>query len=177
MQKVCQSLAECGFDVLCPDLLQRESHFDYAQEEDAYRYFMEKIGFPKACLHVKKWLKDSKNQYKKIFVLGFSVGATVAWMCSEERQLDGIVGYYGSRIRDFLKINPRCPALLFFPQEEKSFHVDEVMAVLNAKDNVEAHKCNGNHGFSDPYSPKYDEQSAKQTCHMMMAFLRKHNQG
>jgi dienelactone hydrolase len=174
MKYVCQSLSEYDFDVLCPNLLERETPFDYSQEEDAYSNFMENVGFTNALVAIKNLLSDIKDEYEKIFVVGFSVGATVAWLCSEEQLVDGIIGYYGSRIRNYMEISPQCPTLLFFPQEEKSFNVDELISALDNKNKVEVHKFNGQHGFSDPFSPKYNEESAKKAFNQMLIFLRKH---
>ncbi len=131
MKFICQSLSEYDFDVFCPNLLDKEMPFDYSQEEDAYSNLMKNIGFTNALITIKNSIMDIKDEYKKIFVVGFSVGATVAWLCSEEQLVDGIIGYYGSRIRNFMDISPQCPTLLFFPQEETSFNVDELISTLD----------------------------------------------
>ncbi|WP_327862649.1 hypothetical protein [Aeribacillus composti] len=77
-------------------MLEQETPFDYSQEEDAYFNFMENIGFTNALVMIKSLLSEIKDGYKNIFVAGFSAGATVAWLCSEERLVDGIIGDYGS---------------------------------------------------------------------------------
>ncbi|WP_026572883.1 dienelactone hydrolase family protein [Bacillus sp. UNC438CL73TsuS30] len=169
----CDLLSKQDFDVICPDLLEREQPFDYSEEETAYLNFMENVGFSAAVDKIKDLLLVVKNKYQKIYIIGFSVGATVAWLCSEEECLDGVVGYYGSRIRNFNQIVPRCPTLLFFPQEEQSFSVDELISNLDKK-NIEIYKCFGKHGFSDPYSTKYNEISSQNAFNEMLNFLKKH---
>ncbi|WP_330501599.1 dienelactone hydrolase family protein [Peribacillus frigoritolerans] len=170
MQGFCELLSKQGFDVICPDLLERETPFDYSQEEAAYRHFMENVGFTGALYKIKDIVSDIKDAYQKIFILGFSAGATVAWLCTEEECVDGIVGYYGSRIRNYAELAPRCPALLFFPLEEPSFNVDELISALESKD-VEVHKFMGGHGFSDPYHSKYHAGSAQAAVSKMMKFF------
>ncbi|MBT2664183.1 dienelactone hydrolase family protein [Bacillus sp. ISL-4] len=167
----CESISKQGFDVIFPDLLERETPFDYSQEEAAYRHFMENVGFTGALHKIKEILSDIKDEYQKIFILGFSAGATVAWLCSEEEYVDGIVGYYGSRIRNYAELAPQCPALLFFPLEEPSFNVDELISALEIK-NVEVHKFSGKHGFSDPYNSNYHAESAQKAVSKMMKFFR-----
>lgn len=169
---VCETLSQHGFDVICPNLLMQENSFDYTQEEDAYCNFMENVGFPNALFKIKDLISTIKSKYKKVFVVGFSVGATVAWLCSEENSLDGIIGYYGSRIRNYPEINPQCPVLLFFPQKEKSFKVDELIAVLIKKDKVNIHNYEGEHGFGDPFSKKYNEESARITLNELINFIK-----
>jgi len=170
MDDVCRLIAEQGFDVICPNLLNRDQPFDYAEEKAAYLCFMENVGFPDVLRKLNTIISNLDRQYRKIILLGFSVGATAAWLCSEDERVDGIAGYYGSRIRDYLNISPSCPALLFFPEKEQSFDVDACMSQLESK-NVKTVKLKGEHGFSDPYSVKYNRQSSQIAYEMMMEFL------
>ncbi|WP_313799658.1 dienelactone hydrolase family protein [Cytobacillus sp.] len=170
MVDVCNLLSEENFDIICPDLFEHIP-FDYSQEEMAYHFFMDNAGFLNGLHKIKNILIDSKDEYSKIFIIGFSIGATVAWLCSEEEGVDGIVGYYGSRIRDYVNIHPNCPVLLFFPNEEKSFNVNELVSTID-QPNIDAHICRGEHGFSDPYSSKYNEELAKSTFRETVNFFK-----
>ncbi|WP_057913783.1 dienelactone hydrolase family protein [Peribacillus muralis] len=171
MHDFCDVLAEQGFAVMCPNLLERKLAFDYSCEEEAYRHFMEGVGFRGALDKVKAILLDIKDVYKRIFVIGFSAGATVAWMCSEGECVDGIVGYYGSRIRNYSGLVPQCPVLLFFAQEERSFDVNELISSLQSKP-IDIHTFNGKHGFSDSHNSNYDGESAERAFSIMIDFLR-----
>ncbi|WP_339146170.1 MULTISPECIES: dienelactone hydrolase family protein [unclassified Sutcliffiella] len=171
MVDLCELLIEQNFDVICPNLLEQEKSFDYSQEVKAYQNFMDNVGFANGLYKVKNILLDNQNGYSKIFIIGFSVGATVAWLCSEEECVDGIVGFYGSRIRDYVNIYPKCPVLLFFPNVEKSFNVDELASTLD-KPNINVHIAYGEHGFTDPYSSKYNEELAKNTFRETLHFFK-----
>lgn len=160
IKKVCEYYMMAGFDVVCPNLLKLKKSFDYVQEEEAYQYFMEKVGFSLASQEVRKLILQLKTKYKHIFILGFSIGATIAWLCSDEDlKFDGIIGYYGSRIRDYLYITPKCKTLLIFPSREKSFKVNDLICTLDKKANVSVHMLYGSHGFSDPFSKNYYDKS------------------
>ncbi|MFK2825908.1 dienelactone hydrolase family protein [Bacillus sp. B190/17] len=167
---VCQALSDYGFDIFCPNLLEREAPFAYIEEEIAYRYFMNNIGFARAVYKVEELLAERKSEYQKIFIVGFSVGATVAWLCSEKKYINGMVGYYGSRIRDYIEISPQCPVMLFYPEEEISFNVDDFISTLHQM-NVQTHKYKGQHGFSDLCSPKYHAESAQKAFNDMINFF------
>ncbi|WML56092.1 dienelactone hydrolase family protein [Neobacillus sp. PS2-9] len=173
MESICEKLSLQGFDVICPNLLEREQPFDYAEEKVAYQNFMENVGFSNAVQKIKDILLTFKNEYQKIYIIGFSVGATVAWLCSEEDYLNGIVGYYGSRIRNYIEVVPLIPTILFFPQEEQSFLVDELISILD-KRNIEIHKLNGKHGFSDPYSLNFNTKSAQEALNKMLTFMKRY---
>ncbi|MEC1525636.1 dienelactone hydrolase family protein [Neobacillus niacini] len=173
IKKFCDLFSKQDFDVICPNLIEREQPFDYSEEKIAYSNFIENVGFSIAVHKIKNLLLGVKNEYKKIYIIGFSVGATVAWLCSEEEVVNGVVGYYGSRIRNYTQIVPLCPTILFFPQEEQSFNVDELISNLDKK-NIEIYKCVGQHGFSDPYSTKFNEKSSQNAFNEMLNFLKKH---
>ncbi|MEH6957615.1 dienelactone hydrolase family protein [Neobacillus drentensis] len=173
IKNFCDLLTKQDFDVICPNLLEREQPFDYSEEEIAYLNFMENVGFSDAVYKIKNLLLSVKNEYQKIYIIGFSVGATVAWLCSEEECLDGVVGYYGSRIRNYTQIVPLSPTILFFPQVEQSFSVDELISNLDKK-NIEIYKYFGQHGFSDPYSTKFNEKSSQNAFNEMLNFLKRH---
>ena len=110
-----------------------------------------------------------------MYLIGYSIGATIAWLCSgEDIMCDGIIGYYGSRIRDYMSITPKCPVLLIFPTEEKSFNVKELVISLK-KWNVTVHILRGKHGFSDPCSKNYCTQSFEEARILVSSFLKKIN--
>ncbi|MEH6942215.1 dienelactone hydrolase family protein [Bacillus sp. JJ722] len=170
MRDVCKTLSEQGYDVLCPNLLGSEDSFTNEEGEKAYNHFMKNIGFKKASFQVKEIVADMKVQYKEVWIIGFSIGAAIAWLCSEAEGVAGIVGFYGSRIRDYLHISPQCQVLLFFPQVEPSFQVDLLLSKLR-KQTIECVKLEGLHGFMNPYSSNYHEQSAQTAFHKMLSCL------
>ena len=135
IKDICRSLKEYGFDVFCPNLLQKDMVFGYSEEKEAYQNYMEKVGVTAAVLEIESLISSIKDNYQKVFVVGFSIGATVSWLCSGVKGVHGVVGYYGSRIRDFVDITPKCPVLLFFPQEERSLNVDELISSLDKRNN------------------------------------------
>lgn len=172
MKEVCRNLAELGYDVVCPDLLDGKPSFSYEQQEEAYRYFLNFVGFESAVKKATFLLRQAEADYKKIILVGYSVGATIAWLCSEKNtNCNGMIGYYGSRIRKYLEVTPSCPMLLFFPEEEASFDPKELRSELIKKENVEVHILEGSHGFADPFSGKYNKQSAEEAEKITQAFM------
>ncbi|WP_174275424.1 dienelactone hydrolase family protein [Desulfosporosinus orientis] len=170
---VCEHYSEAGYDVLCPNFIKSDlGYFHYNREEEAYQYFVNYVGFPYMVHEVGKILINSRAVYKNIVLLGFSVGATAAWICSEkENTADKVIGYYGSRIRDYQTITPRCPTLLIFAKEEKSFNVSELTSVLEEKKSVNVSVLDGKHGFSDPFSKNFNEQSQRRASELVDEFL------
>lgn len=110
-----------------PNLLNKES-YSYKQAADAYSYFMNEIGFH-VYEQINALVNILKEKYDNIFILGFSVGATIAWRSSENSMCDGVIACYGSRIRDYMDVKPLCQVLLIFAKED-SYNVEKVMKEL-----------------------------------------------
>lgn len=149
-----------GYDVICPNLLQTELPFTYEEEQQAYRQFIEDIGFENCATRVKELLQPLSKNYKKVTIVGFSIGATIAWLCSAEKEVHSIIGYYGSRIRDYLHLQPISDTTLFFAKQEKSFDVDQIVEVLRSND-VHVSVFNAEHGFADAHSSKFNTQASE----------------
>ncbi|MDJ0287449.1 MULTISPECIES: dienelactone hydrolase family protein [Bacillus] len=162
MKSMIDHFDKAGFEVYCPHLLGQAKQFSYVEEKEAYGYFMNKVGFDEpimSVLNVAKELK-TKNAAIDIFLLGFSVGATIAWRCSQYEQLfTGVIGFYGSRIRDDIDLVPACKTLLFFPEVEASFNPQELASVLGKKEKLRVTIVEGEHGFANPYSTAFHAES------------------
>lgn len=161
-----------SYDAICMDLSGREHLYNYSESNEAYRNFMIEVSFDR-YKEITVYIKQLKDHYDKIIVFGSSVGATIAWRLTENRCCDGMIGYYGSRIRDYLEISPVCPCLLVFPEQEKSFEVQSIIPKLEQKDKVETLVLPGRHGFADPYGKDFHEQSGKKALDVVKYFLCK----
>lgn len=175
IQTVCIRFSMKGYDVICPNLISVDEPFNYDLQEKAYRHFVSNVGFDSAVRQVKQLIVKVKKHYKHIYLLGYSIGATIAWLCSEEENMcSGIIGYYGSRIRDYGNINPKCPVLLIFAETENSFNVQELTSSLK-EINTDVYILKGKHGFSDPFSENYCAQSFEKAESLAEEFLKKTN--
>ncbi|WP_332645324.1 dienelactone hydrolase family protein [Lysinibacillus sp. 54212] len=159
-----------GYDVICPNLLPIECPFTYEEEQQAYRYFIENIGFENGAARVKELLQPLSNNYKKVTIVGFSIGATIAWLCSEEKGVHSIIGYYGSRIRDYLYLKPTCHTTLFFAAQEKSFDVNKVAETRQCND-VQVSIFDADHGFADAHSSNFNAQASEKAWTLLQQQL------
>lgn len=174
IEHVIQTFSSSTIDVICPNLLQRSFPFHYDQETEAYLHFMDNVGFEKGKQQIDSLLTELQNNYASVGVLGFSVGATIAWLCSEDSRIDFVIGCYGSRIRDYTNIVPKCRSLLLFPANETSFSVSALIKNLQSKGHpfLKMKQLNGEHGFLDPFSTAYNDEAANQGYEMIHSFLQ-----
>ncbi|ECC1693598.1 hypothetical protein DLR11_19310 [Salmonella enterica subsp. salamae] len=153
IKDVCAEYHERGFDIYCPPLFEHGIPFKYGQQDQAYKNFVNICGFNSTKINLL--LSEIRGGYKKIIIIGFSVGATIAWLSAESNLCDGIVCYYGSRIRDYTDIMPSCPVLVIMAEFERSFDPSVLQKKLAGKTTVTYHVLNSYHGFSNPYSETY----------------------
>jgi dienelactone hydrolase len=116
---------------------------------------MSTVGF-EAYSMVNELINELKSSYETVVVIGFSVGATLAWRCSENASCDGVIGCYGSRIRDYLTVTPQCPVFLAFAKQDL-FDVPAVVAQLKEKQEVKVEIMDAKHGFVDMYSKNFSD--------------------
>lgn len=174
---ICKTLADGKHDVLCPNLLLPNQTFSPGEEAAAYRNFMQNIGFNAAQQQVEKLSLEIQKDYKYRFIIGFSIGATLAWLCSQRAGLySGAVGFYGSRIRDYKNVMPKCPVLLFFPRREESFDVNHVIHELSGKDNTSIVQVDALHGFANPLSGTYCPEASEEAVTQAITFFNKQKQ-
>ncbi|MGG1165212.1 MULTISPECIES: dienelactone hydrolase family protein [Bacillus cereus group] len=173
MQHVIDRFTSSHINVFCPNLLQSQHAFHYSDEEKAYQHFMNHIGFDDGKEQIEELITSLSSSYTHIGLLGFSLGATIAWLCSNNSKIDFIIGCYGSRIRDYVHIKPTCATLLIFPEQEASFSVSSLMQTLQQQNNplLEINQLHGEHGFLNPYTEKYNEHSTKQAYNLIDSFL------
>ncbi len=162
-------LAAQGFAVYCPDLLG--TSYGYDREAAAYEHYM-RVGFAAAAEEAAALAGRLAGCHRRLYLMGYSAGATVAWLLSGRDGFAGAVGYYGSRIRDFSGLSPACPVLLLFPDREEAFSVPALVEQLAAKDGVLVRVLPGRHGFADRRSPRYDAAAAQAAEAIAAAFLR-----
>lgn len=167
IRDVCRGYEQEGFDVYCPDLLQGNC-FSYDETDEAYRYFSQQVGLG-ISKSVEQLLEQLKRQYRKVFLTGFSAGATIAWKCCENTLCDGIIGFYGSRIRDYSAMQPQCPVLLLFAKQD-SFDVDRLLLKLRGKPHLELQTIPAGHGFLDPNQNAFDPAIAQAADMLVRAF-------
>jgi dienelactone hydrolase len=172
MRYISHLIDQLGVDVICPDLYPSGISAGESEEE-VYDSFFKYVGFQKASSQIKKSIEDSRGKYKYIYVVGFSAGATAAWLCSEHEAVSGVLCFYGSRIRDYVEVNPIARTILFFSSREKSFDVIPLITRLEKKENqnIDIHLFDAEHGFANPYSKAFCQEAFDSTFALLKKTL------
>ncbi|KOS66371.1 hypothetical protein AEA09_16610 [Lysinibacillus contaminans] len=144
--------------------------FSYAQEEEAYAYFIKEVGFDKPLTQLSQQLRTAIAKYKEVILIGFSVGATLAWRLST-LPLHRVICVYGSRIRQYLGVQPSCPTLVLLPIHEKSFDVNNMKNALQHIHFVQTVQFAGEHGFMDECNRTFHLESTLQAQSHIKKFI------
>ena len=163
-----QLFFENGFDVNVPNMLNRSEPFTYEEEALAYEHFMTNVGFIKAKAQINDLIVKIANEYEHIRIIGFSIGATIGWLCSENVCVQKVVGFYGSRIRQYTEIKPTAETILIYGDKETSFNPADLKASLCLVSNVDVKIVEGLHGFADPYSINYNQSVTNSLIECLM---------
>lgn len=168
MMKQSEYFEKAGFTVYCPNLLKRPA-FSYQEAEQAYDYYYSQ-DYSKMTSYIFEYIEQLSKLHEQLFVLGYSVGGTLAWLCSEKAECSGVIACYGSRIRDQLQIVPKCKTLLLFSQEA-TFSIEELAVELRKKQNTSVHLFDAGHGFLDPFSISHNQILAEKAQEEILEFL------
>jgi len=157
--------------VSCISLYPEGKSFPYKQEQQAYDFFLRTVGFDAPLEILSQKLLEACETYDEVVLIGYSVGATLAWRLST-LPLHRVICVYGSRIRQFLDVRPSCPTLIILPSHESSFDVSALKKALERISNVQVKQYQGHHGFMDTRNWNFCPNSYFQAHADIVNFLR-----
>ena len=169
---VAATLRTHSCDVFTPSFLPEGTVYSYEDEALAYRRFAQNPGLERMSQALSRCIESLRPRYRRVIAIGFSVGATSAWLASATAPLDAAVCFYGSRIRDHLEVRPTAPCLLIFAEQEPAFSASEVAQHLQHRQGVTVETYPCRHGFSDPTSAGYSPEHARRAWERTTRFLQ-----
>ncbi len=101
-------------------------------------------------------------------IIGFSIGASIAWRLSSFNFSSKIICFYPSQIRNHLDIIPKVETTVVFPKKELHFNLDKIIEELRLKKNLELKKSIALHGFMNEKSINYDKSEKFKFVQMIL---------
>ncbi len=173
VHRVAEHLRRYQCDVFTPELLATPGEsYGPSQQTEAYAAFNRGGGVTGMAQRLQDFAAPLREKYSQLAVLGFSVGATSAWLAASHRLFDAVVCCYGSRIRDYEQQDVACPVLLLFAAREPSFDPRELIGRLSTRQHVTALLYDAGHGFCDRDSAAHDDRAAADVMRRSTNFLR-----
>jgi carboxymethylenebutenolidase len=179
IRRVTDSYAKDGFLAIAPALFDRiEKGVELAYEgSDAARArsFIPRLDMEKAVLDVEAAVQyAAKSTGKKIGVVGYCWGGSLAWLTATRLPVQAAVGYYGGRIAAYAHEQPKAPVMLHFGTEDQHIPKADVDKIQAAHPEVEIYWYEAGHGFNCDARASYNPEAATLARERSLAFLR-HN--
>jgi carboxymethylenebutenolidase len=178
IRSVADGYAKDGFLAVAPALFDRiepnvELGYEGADAQTA-RSFIPKLNMEKALADVAAAVDYCTATGKKVGVIGYCFGGTIAWLAACRLPIAAAVGYYGGRIGNYAAETPAAPVMLHFGKQDAHIPAEEVEKVQSAHPEVVIYWYDAGHGFNCDARSSYNAASAQEARTRSLAFLKKH---
>jgi hypothetical protein len=128
---------------------------NFNSENDAYDYFINKIGKSSYSKKVEKIILE----YKPNFIIAFSAGANALLeaLLIENIILQEVFCFYPSALNKYIDLNTKTKINVFLPSNEVHFDVNQIKLFLKDKINFEIEIFDYKHGFMNDQSINYNK--------------------
>jgi carboxymethylenebutenolidase len=177
IRSVADGYAKGGFLAVAPALFDRiergvELAYEGADMQKAMS-FIPKLDAEKSLADVAAAAAFAAGATgKKVGVIGYCYGGTIAWLAAARLGLPA-VGYYGGQIARFAAEKPCVPVLLHFGRLDAHIPPEEVEKIHAANPEVEIHWYDAGHGFNCDARGSYNKESAQLARERSLSFLKK----
>jgi carboxymethylenebutenolidase len=178
IRRVTDDYAKDGFLAIAPALFDRiEPGVELGYEgEDAARArsFIPRLDMEKAMLDVEAAVQyAAKSTGKKVEVVGYCLGGTLAWLAAARLPVAAAVGYYGGRISQYVHEQQKAPVMLHFGTQDAHIPKAEVDEIGAAHPDVEIYWYDAGHGFNCDARASYNPEAARVARERSLKLLRR----
>src|SRR5580704_11179708 len=179
IRSVADGWARDGFLAVAPALFDRiqpgvELGYDPAGMQTAMSLFP-KFDIDKAVLDIAAAVDYAAAvTHKKVGVIGYCLGGTMAWLSATRLHPAAAVGYYAGRIGNYAAEEPSAPIMLHFGKQDTHIPAEEVEKVTSAHPEVQVYWYDAGHGFSCDARASFNPEAAKLARERSLEFLKKH---
>ena len=179
IRSVADGYAADGFLAVAPALFDRiqpgvELGYEGADMQTA-RSFIPLLDIDKSLADVAAAIDSAASATgKKVGVIGYCYGGTLAWLAATRHHPAVAVGYYGGRASNYAAETPNCPVMLHFGTQDAHIPASEVEKIQVAHPEVEIYWYDAGHGFNCDARSSYNAAAAIQARERSLKFLKQH---
>jgi len=179
IRSVADGYARDGFLAVAPALFDRiqpgvELGYEGADMQTAMS-FIPKLDIDKSLADVAAAIDYAAAATgKKVGVIGYCYGGTLAWLAATRHHPAVAVGYYGGRASNYAAETPNCPVMLHFGTQDAHIPASEVEKIQVAHPEVEIYWYDAGHGFNCDARSSYNAAAAIQARDRSLKFLKQH---
>jgi carboxymethylenebutenolidase len=180
IRSMADGFAKDGFFAVAPalyDRVERGVELGYAGEDMQKGIAIaRRIDPARALLDVSAAVDYARRETgKKVGVIGYCLGGSMAWTAATRLHPDAAVGYYGGYIAKYAEEQPKAPVMLHFGLQDQHIpkaEIDEKIAA--AHPDVPIFWYDAGHGFNCDDRASYNPEAAKLARQRSLEFLKKH---
>jgi carboxymethylenebutenolidase len=179
IRSVADGYAKDGFLAVAPALFDRiepgvELGYDGADLQKAMG-FIPKLDTEKALADIAAAMEFAASETgKKVGIVGYCFGGTMAWVAASRLHPAAAVGYYGGRIGNYASVTLTAPVMLHFGKLDAHIPAEEVEKIHAAHPEVEIYWYDAGHGFNCDARASFEPASAREARERSLNFLKKH---
>ncbi len=177
---VTDGFARDGFLAVAPAMFDRiepgvELGYEDADMQRA-RGFIPKLDLEKALMDVAAAMDfAAQSTGKKVGIVGYCFGGSMAWLAATRLHPAAAVGYYGGLIARHSSENPTAPVMLHFGKNDAHIPESDVETIRTAHPEVEIYSYErASHAFNRDVSPSYSPDAASVARQRTVDFLKKY---
>jgi carboxymethylenebutenolidase len=181
IRSVADGFAKDGFLAVAPalyDRMQRGVELGYTPED-----LQKGIAFARGG-NTGNYVKDvaaaldyaRRETGRKVGVIGYCLGGSLAWLAAARLDPDVAVGYYGGQIPQYAGEKPKAPIMLHFGLDDTHIpkaEIDAKVAAVYPEIPIFWYEGAG-HGFNCNDRASYKPEAAKLARERSLEFLKKH---
>ena len=111
---------------------------------------------------------------KKVGVVGYCYGGTLAWLAAARLHPAVAVGYYGGRTAKYADERLAAPVMLHFGKLDAHIPAEEVERIQAAHPEVKIYWYDAGHGFNCDARGSYNKEAAHLARKRSLSFLKEH---
>jgi carboxymethylenebutenolidase len=179
IRSVADRYAKLGYLAVAPAIFDRfEKDVELSYDEAGWKAamgFLPKLD-PEVTLHDVAAAVDYARAEtgKKVGIVGYCYGGSMAWLAATRLHVDAAVGYYGGYIGKFASEKPKAPVMLHFGSKDDHIPPAVAEAVHAANPDVEIYWYEAGHAFNRDADPKaYVPAAAELALERTLKFFKK----
>ena len=176
IRSVADEFAKHGFHAVAPalfDPVRRGCEFGYDDEGVTQgRLLVEELGYERALDGVRAAYDYLNGLGRKVVVVGFCWGGTVAFLANTRFGCP-CVSYYGGRTVPFLKERPKAPLMMHFGASDPIIPPEDVEKHRDALPSADIFIWPAGHGFNCNQRADYVSEVAQQAMERTVSFIRR----
>jgi carboxymethylenebutenolidase len=180
IRSVADDYAGQGFWAIAPalfDRVEQNVELDYNPTDSSRGMkIASQIGMENALKDVASAIAyaGSALRGKKVGVVGYCFGGSLAWLAATRLNPHAAVCYYGGQISKYAAEVPHCPVMLHFGSKDPHIPPAEIEKIQRAHPELPVFLYDAGHGFNCDQRKDYAPQAASLARQRTLEFFRKH---